>query len=69
MSPRVRKDKESLTISKVHEGDEGKYTCTANSEIDQDSASARLTVLGTLMFQTAVGDHKQNEAEKRAPSC
>ncbi|XP_008294285.1 neurofascin homolog (chicken) a isoform X2 [Stegastes partitus] len=42
---RLRKDEESLTIPNVNEGDEGTYTCTVKSEIDQDSASARLTVL------------------------
>nr|XP_046237410.1 neurofascin homolog (chicken) a isoform X14 [Scatophagus argus] len=42
---RMKKDEESLTISNVNEGDEGTYTCTVESEIDQDSASARLTVL------------------------
>ncbi|XP_068451046.1 neurofascin homolog (chicken) a isoform X19 [Clinocottus analis] len=42
---RLRKDGESLLIPNVNEGDEGTYTCTVKSEIDQDSASARLTVL------------------------
>nr|XP_019959869.1 PREDICTED: neurofascin isoform X18 [Paralichthys olivaceus] len=42
---RLRKDDESLTIPNVNEGDEGTYTCTVKSEIDEDSASARLTVL------------------------
>ncbi|XP_034724129.1 neurofascin homolog (chicken) a isoform X22 [Etheostoma cragini] len=42
---RLKKDEESLTIPNVNEGDEGMYTCTVKSEIDQDSASARLTVL------------------------
>uniref|UniRef100_A0A3Q2UJP8 Neural cell adhesion molecule L1 n=1 Tax=Fundulus heteroclitus TaxID=8078 RepID=A0A3Q2UJP8_FUNHE len=42
---RLKKDEESLTISSVSEDDEGMYTCTVKSEIDQDSASARLTVL------------------------
>ncbi|XP_047438423.1 neurofascin homolog (chicken) a isoform X10 [Mugil cephalus] len=42
---RVRRNEESLTIANVNEGDEGTYTCTVKSEIDQDSASARLTVL------------------------
>ncbi|XP_037831052.1 neurofascin homolog (chicken) a isoform X13 [Kryptolebias marmoratus] len=42
---RLRKDEKSLTIANVNEGDEGMYTCTVTSEIDQDSASARLTVL------------------------
>ncbi|XP_057702427.1 neurofascin homolog (chicken) a isoform X2 [Corythoichthys intestinalis] len=42
---RLRKDEESLTIPNINEGDEGTYTCTVKTEIDQDSASARLTVL------------------------
>uniref|UniRef100_A0A674MRV2 Neural cell adhesion molecule L1 n=1 Tax=Takifugu rubripes TaxID=31033 RepID=A0A674MRV2_TAKRU len=41
-----RKDEDLLSISAVNEGDEGMYTCTVKSEIDADSASARLTVLG-----------------------
>uniref|UniRef100_A0A665SZW9 Neurofascin homolog (chicken) a n=1 Tax=Echeneis naucrates TaxID=173247 RepID=A0A665SZW9_ECHNA len=44
---RLKKDGESLTINNVNEGDEGTYACTVKSEIDQDSSSARLTVLGT----------------------
>uniref|UniRef100_G3PC25 Neurofascin homolog (chicken) a n=1 Tax=Gasterosteus aculeatus aculeatus TaxID=481459 RepID=G3PC25_GASAC len=44
---RLSKDEESLTVPNVNEGDEGTYTCSVTSEIDQDSASARLTVLGT----------------------
>ncbi|XP_029359085.1 neurofascin homolog (chicken) a isoform X6 [Echeneis naucrates] len=43
---RLKKDGESLTINNVNEGDEGTYACTVKSEIDQDSSSARLTVLG-----------------------
>uniref|UniRef100_A0A674NNU1 Neural cell adhesion molecule L1 n=1 Tax=Takifugu rubripes TaxID=31033 RepID=A0A674NNU1_TAKRU len=42
---RLRKDEDLLSISAVNEGDEGMYTCTVKSEIDADSASARLTVL------------------------
>ncbi|CAL8341107.1 unnamed protein product [Lota lota] len=45
---RLRKDEESLSIPNVNEGDQGVYTCTAQSEIDQDVSSARLTVLGDL---------------------
>uniref|UniRef100_A0A7N6FF88 Neurofascin homolog (chicken) a n=1 Tax=Anabas testudineus TaxID=64144 RepID=A0A7N6FF88_ANATE len=48
---RLKKDEESLTIPNVNEGDEGTYACTVKSEIDQDSASARLIVLGTLNIQ------------------
>ncbi|XP_074504866.1 neurofascin homolog (chicken) a isoform X26 [Sebastes fasciatus] len=42
---RVKKNEDSLVIYNVNEGDEGTYSCTVKSEIDQDSASARLTVL------------------------
>ncbi|XP_055016121.1 neurofascin homolog (chicken) a isoform X3 [Boleophthalmus pectinirostris] len=42
---RFRKDQDSLTISNVDESDEGTYTCSAQTPIDQDSASGRLTVL------------------------
>uniref|UniRef100_A0A671UYG9 Neural cell adhesion molecule L1 n=1 Tax=Sparus aurata TaxID=8175 RepID=A0A671UYG9_SPAAU len=51
---RLRKDDESLTIPNVNEGDEGMYTCTVKSEIDQDTASARLTVLGTLTYRSFI---------------
>ncbi|CAG5868307.1 unnamed protein product, partial [Menidia menidia] len=45
---RLKKSEDGLTIPNVNEGDEGKYTCTVRSEIDQDSASARLTVPNTV---------------------
>ncbi|KAM6928306.1 neurofascin homolog (chicken) a [Xenentodon cancila] len=51
---RVRKDEESLIISSVHEGNEGMYMCTAKSEIDQDSAAARLTVLEEASLHPSV---------------
>nr|XP_046237307.1 neurofascin homolog (chicken) a isoform X3 [Scatophagus argus] len=51
---RMKKDEESLTISNVNEGDEGTYTCTVESEIDQDSASARLTVLEEASLNPSV---------------
>ncbi|KAL4641451.1 neuronal cell adhesion molecule-like isoform X4 [Arapaima gigas] len=38
---------DSLTIKDVAEHDEGTYTCIMNTTLDQDSASARLTVVGT----------------------
>ncbi|XP_052465755.1 neurofascin homolog (chicken) a isoform X12 [Carassius gibelio] len=43
---RFRKDEESLTIHNVNPEDGGTYTCTAKTEIDEDFASARLTVTG-----------------------
>ncbi|XP_052329712.1 neurofascin-like isoform X3 [Oncorhynchus keta] len=50
---RLKKDEDSLSIPNVHEQDEGTYTCTVKSEIDQDTASARLTVLeGTSLYPT-----------------
>ncbi|XP_061687667.1 neurofascin homolog (chicken) a isoform X6 [Syngnathoides biaculeatus] len=51
---RLRKDEESLTIPNINEGDEGIYTCTVKTEIDQDSASARLTVLEEASLNSSV---------------
>ncbi|XP_043107748.1 neurofascin homolog (chicken) a isoform X17 [Puntigrus tetrazona] len=45
-SGRIRKDDETLTIYNVNPEDAGTYTCTAKTEIDENSASARLTVTG-----------------------
>ncbi|XP_041091981.1 neurofascin homolog (chicken) a isoform X32 [Polyodon spathula] len=42
---RVKKDEESMTIRNVNENDEGLYTCVVSTELDEDSATARLTVL------------------------
>ncbi|XP_072336205.1 neurofascin homolog (chicken) a isoform X11 [Scyliorhinus torazame] len=42
---RMKKDDDSLTIINVSERDEGIYTCVASTELDSDSAKARLTVL------------------------
>ncbi|KAL0978112.1 hypothetical protein UPYG_G00166040 [Umbra pygmaea] len=42
---RLKKEEDALSIPNVNEGDEGLYTCTVKTEIDQDTASARLTVL------------------------
>ncbi|XP_058859592.1 neurofascin-like isoform X22 [Acipenser ruthenus] len=45
MGWRVKKDEESMTIRNVNENDEGLYTCVVSTELDEDSATARLTVL------------------------
>ncbi|XP_064174841.1 neuronal cell adhesion molecule a isoform X9 [Anguilla rostrata] len=39
-------DSDSLTINDVTENDAGTYTCIMNTTLDQDSASAMLTVIG-----------------------
>ncbi|KAI4877291.1 hypothetical protein NFI96_011837, partial [Prochilodus magdalenae] len=43
-------DSDSLTISKVTESDQGIYTCIMNTTLDQDSASAKLTVVVFVTF-------------------
>ncbi|KAK7121153.1 hypothetical protein R3I93_022290 [Phoxinus phoxinus] len=43
---RFRAHLDSLTIRGVTESDAGTYTCVTNTSLDQDSASARLTVVG-----------------------
>uniref|UniRef100_A0A3B4C6R0 Neural cell adhesion molecule L1 n=1 Tax=Pygocentrus nattereri TaxID=42514 RepID=A0A3B4C6R0_PYGNA len=45
---KYKKDEDSMSIHNIHSDDEGTYTCTVTTELDQDSASARLTVLDTL---------------------
>lgn len=39
-------ESDSLTITEVMDGDAGVYTCITNTTLDQDSASAELTVVG-----------------------
>lgn len=43
---RFEVDSDSLTIRNVVEGDAGTYTCIMKTSLDQDSASAVLTVVG-----------------------
>ncbi|XP_076860227.1 neurofascin homolog (chicken) a isoform X12 [Brachyhypopomus gauderio] len=42
---KFKKDEDSLSIPNVNSDDEGTYMCMVKSELDQDFASARLTVL------------------------
>ncbi|MCJ8744354.1 hypothetical protein PDJAM_G00117640 [Pangasius djambal] len=42
---KFKKEEDSLSFSNIQPDDEGTYTCTVTTELDQDSASARLTVL------------------------
>ncbi|TST85784.1 Neurofascin [Bagarius yarrelli] len=44
---KFKKEEDFLSISNIQPEDEGTYTCTVTTELDQDSASARLTVLDT----------------------
>lgn len=44
-------DTDSLAIKDVTDGDEGTYTCIMNTTLDQDSASAMLTVVGTFTVE------------------
>ncbi|RXN17485.1 neuronal cell adhesion molecule isoform X1 [Labeo rohita] len=46
---RFRVDSDSLTITDVTESDAGTYTCVMNTTLDQDSASAQLTVVEFLI--------------------
>lgn len=39
-------ESDSLTITEVMDSDAGVYTCVTNTTLDQDSASAELTVVG-----------------------
>ena len=39
-------DNGTLHIVNVNQSDEGRYTCTARTSLDQDNASATVTVLG-----------------------
>uniref|UniRef100_A0A7N8X9Q2 Neural cell adhesion molecule L1 n=1 Tax=Mastacembelus armatus TaxID=205130 RepID=A0A7N8X9Q2_9TELE len=52
---RLKKDEESLIIPSVKDSDQGMYTCTVKSDLDQDSASARLIVLGQVIPLFSVG--------------
>ena len=40
----------TLHIVNVNQSDEGRYTCTALTSLDQDSASATVTVLGETHY-------------------
>ncbi|XP_067107565.1 neurofascin homolog (chicken) a [Osmerus mordax] len=43
---RVKREEEYLSILDVQNRDEGTYTCSVKTDLDQDSSSARLIVLG-----------------------
>ncbi|XP_073802218.1 neuronal cell adhesion molecule a isoform X39 [Danio rerio] len=52
--PRFEVGSDSLTIHDVTEDDEGTYTCIRNTTLDQDSASATLTVVEATPTPTMI---------------
>ncbi|XP_048878433.1 neurofascin homolog (chicken) a isoform X18 [Brienomyrus brachyistius] len=50
---RLKKEEDSFSIFNVLDSDEGTYSCTAKTELDEDFASARLTVLGYDSFPSS----------------
>uniref|UniRef100_A0A8C2KPW4 Neurofascin n=1 Tax=Cyprinus carpio TaxID=7962 RepID=A0A8C2KPW4_CYPCA len=47
---RMTKDEDSLSIADVYRRDEGVYTCRVKSELEEVTASAKLTVMGTTYY-------------------
>uniref|UniRef100_A0A672M7L7 Neural cell adhesion molecule L1 n=1 Tax=Sinocyclocheilus grahami TaxID=75366 RepID=A0A672M7L7_SINGR len=54
---RFRVDSDSLTITDVTESDAGTYTCIMNTTLDQDSASAQLTVVEAPPTPAVIYEH------------
>uniref|UniRef100_A0A673HXZ6 Neural cell adhesion molecule L1 n=1 Tax=Sinocyclocheilus rhinocerous TaxID=307959 RepID=A0A673HXZ6_9TELE len=55
---RMTKDEDSLSIADVYRRDEGVYTCRVKSELEEVTASAKLTVMGTSTY--TVSTHVYN---------
>uniref|UniRef100_A0A672PND7 Neurofascin n=1 Tax=Sinocyclocheilus grahami TaxID=75366 RepID=A0A672PND7_SINGR len=55
---RMTKDEDSLSIADVYRRDEGAYTCRVKSELEEVTASAKLTVMGTSTY--TVSTHVYN---------
>ncbi|XP_057185450.1 neuronal cell adhesion molecule-like isoform X7 [Triplophysa rosa] len=53
---RFRVDSDSLTITDVTEEDAGQYTCIVNTTLDEDSASALLTVVETTPTPAVISE-------------
>uniref|UniRef100_A0A8C1QEM4 Neurofascin-like n=1 Tax=Cyprinus carpio TaxID=7962 RepID=A0A8C1QEM4_CYPCA len=51
----MTKDEDSLSIADVYRRDEGVYTCRVKSELEEVTASAKLTVMGTSTYTTHLG--------------
>lgn len=57
---RIILESDSLTITDVTENDAGVYTCITNTTLDQDSASAELTVVGKFGSPGAASDSERS---------
>uniref|UniRef100_A0A671QR08 Neurofascin-like n=1 Tax=Sinocyclocheilus anshuiensis TaxID=1608454 RepID=A0A671QR08_9TELE len=51
---RMTKDEDSLSIADVYRRDEGVYTCRVKSELEEVTASAKLTVMGTSTYTISI---------------
>lgn len=47
---RMTKNEDSMSIADVYRRDEGIYTCRVKTEVEEISASAKLTVMGTHTY-------------------
>lgn len=56
---------DSLTILHVTESDEGTYTCVMNTTLDQDSASAQLTVVGKDAVRYLLPSGTKNQSQRQ----
>uniref|UniRef100_A0A8C1UDB7 Neurofascin-like n=1 Tax=Cyprinus carpio TaxID=7962 RepID=A0A8C1UDB7_CYPCA len=54
---RMTKDEDSLSIADVYRRDEGVYTCRVKSELEEVTASAKLTVMGTSTYTVSIHTH------------
>lgn len=50
----MTKDEDSLSIADVYRRDEGVYTCRVKSELEEVTASAKLTVMGTSTYTVSI---------------
>lgn len=62
-------ESDSLTITDVTENDAGVYTCITNTTLDQDSASAELTVVGEFSSQELVLTDSEHSCRARCLSA
>uniref|UniRef100_A0A672N6H3 Neural cell adhesion molecule L1 n=1 Tax=Sinocyclocheilus grahami TaxID=75366 RepID=A0A672N6H3_SINGR len=51
---RMTKDEDSLSIADVYRRDEGVYTCRVKSELEEVTAPAKLTVMGTSTYTISI---------------